>query len=99
ELGLPDLRPKSRREIVSEDVRFNDLRKKGIFANLDKRRTILENIKRNALQGEPRFSGIKNDDLRFRTWDQEVRHEVAAVVIAMRDVSGSMGEFEKFITR
>lgn len=99
ELGLPDLRPKSRREIVSEDVRFNDLRKKGIFANLDKRRTILENIKRNALAGDARFHAIQNDDLRFRTWNQEVRHEIAAVVIAMRDVSGSMGEFEKFITR
>jgi hypothetical protein len=42
---------------------------------------------------------IRKDDLRYRTWDvvTEPRHN--AVVIAMRDVSGSMGEFEKYISR
>jgi sporulation protein YhbH len=99
DLSLPFLRPKAHREVLSEDVRFTDRRKRGIFANLDKRRTLLENLRRNAKTGEVRIAGIGDDDLRFKTWEQEIRREQSAVVIAMRDVSGSMGEFEKYITR
>jgi sporulation protein YhbH len=57
-------------------------------------------VKRNALAGRPaRFGAITDDDLRFRTWQPTFKRETNAVVIAMRDVSGSMGEFEKYITR
>jgi len=42
---------------------------------------------------------VSNDDLRFKTWEPQFKRETSAVVIAMRDVSGSMGEFEKYITR
>jgi sporulation protein YhbH len=69
------------------------------MANLDKRRTVRENIKRNALAGRPRFAGVTDDDLRFRIAVPEVRRETNAVIVAMRDVSGSMGEFEKYISR
>jgi sporulation protein YhbH len=70
------------------------------MSNLDKRRTIAENIKRNALAGRgARFQDVTNDDLRFKTWQPQFKRETSAVVIAMRDVSGSMGEFEKYITR
>lgn len=97
---LPNLKPKKSQETESVDLRWKDVRKKGLFSNLDKRRMVTENIKRKALAGqEPKFGGVKDEDLRFRVWDKEIRPETAAVVIAMRDVSGSMGEFEKFITR
>jgi sporulation protein YhbH len=100
DLGLPYLKQKQQQEMEVETIRFNEIRKTGIMSNLDKRRTIMENIKRNALSGAgARFGGIKNDDLRFKTWHPEFRRETNAVVIAMRDVSGSMGEFEKYITR
>jgi len=99
DLGLPFLKPKGQQEIEADTVRFNEIRRKGIMSNLDKRRTIMENLRRNARQGLPRFDGVREDDLRFKTWEREVRHETNAVVIAMRDVSGSMGEFEKYITR
>ena len=78
---------------------FNDIRKVGPMANLDKKRTIMENIKRNAAKGHAHFGGIRNEDLRFKTWTRELRRETSAAVIAMRDVSGSMGEFEKYVTR
>src|SRR5437867_1129880 len=61
--------------------------------------TTVENLRRNARTGRAAFEGLKNDDLRFKTWERDVRYETNAVVIAMRDVSGSMGEFEKYITR
>jgi hypothetical protein len=100
DLGLPNLKQKQLQEMEVETIRFNDTRKKGIMSNLDKRRTIFENIKRNALSGQGvRFGNVNNDDLRFKTWEPEYRRETSAVVIAMRDVSGSMGEFEKYITR
>jgi uncharacterized protein len=100
DLGLPHLKQKQQQEMEVETIRFNEIRKKGIMSNLDKRRTIMENIRRNALAGGgARFGDIRNDDLRFKTWQPEYRRETNAVVIAMRDVSGSMGEFEKYITR
>ncbi|MCL4402778.1 MAG: hypothetical protein M1436_08980, partial [Acidobacteria bacterium] len=39
----------------------------------------LENIRRNALLGRPGFRDVTNDDLRFKTWTQELRHESKAV--------------------
>src|SRR5712691_6878279 len=99
DLGLPFLEPKSKQQVDSDAIRFNDVRRQGILSNLDKRRTILENVRRNALAGNPGFGGLSNDDLRFKTWERTFQQEDNAVVIAMRDVSGSMGEFEKYITR
>jgi sporulation protein YhbH len=100
DLGLPNLKQKQNEQLEVETIRFNEIQKKGIMSNLDKRRTLLENIKRNAMAGTgARFAGITNEDLRFKTWQPTFRRETNAVVIAMRDVSGSMGEFEKYITR
>ena len=99
DLCLPNLEEKRMQELESETVRFTDIRKSGPYANLDKRRTIRENIKRNAKQGQPHFGTLKNDDLRFKTWERSVRRESNAVVIAMMDVSGSMGTFEKYVSR
>jgi uncharacterized protein len=99
DLGLPFLEEKKMAEMESEAVRFTDVRKVGPLANLDKRRTIMENIKRNAAKGDPHFHDIKNDDLRFKTWEPTIKYQSNAVVLAMMDVSGSMGEFEKYIAR
>ena len=99
DLGLPNLKPKQFQEYPSEHVRFTDVRKKGAMTNLDKRRTILANMKRNARRGEAVFDRLEHDDLRFKTWTRDPKRHSAAVVIAMRDVSGSMGEFKKYICR
>src|SRR5437667_5830389 len=99
DLGLPNLQEKKHQQLESEAVRFTDIRRRGIMSNLDKRRTILENIKRNAMRGEARLARLRSEDLRFKTWEREIRHESNAVVLAMMDVSGSMGEFEKYIAR
>lgn len=99
DMELPNLEQKLAQEIESTVVRFNDIRKTGPMATMDKRRTVLENIRRNAKAGWPKFGNIANDDLRFKTWTEDIRFETNAVIIAMRDVSGSMGEFEKYISR
>jgi sporulation protein YhbH len=99
DLDLPNLQQKQSESLETETFRFNEIAKKGLMSNLDKRRTIMENIKRNALKDRPRFANVNEDDLRFKIWAPDVRKETNAVVIAMRDVSGSMGEFEKYISR
>lgn len=99
DLGLPWLDPRRKLEITSESVRFTDIRKKGIWSNIDKKRTILETLKRNALHGHASLNGITPEDLRFKTWEEERKPQCNAVILAMMDTSGSMGEFEKYLAR
>lgn len=99
QLELPNLQKKEEDHVIVEDITFNDIRKKGLMGNIDKRRTILAAIKRNALEGRPGIEPIHNDDLRFKTWNEVTRPESKAVVIAMMDTSGSMGRWEKYMAR
>ncbi|WP_459865076.1 sporulation protein YhbH [Calditerricola yamamurae] len=97
ELELPNLKQKEMENLVVEDIRWNDVRKKGLMGNIDKKRTLLTALKRSALAGKP--FRITVDDLRFKTWEEVVRPHTNAVVIAMMDTSGSMGTFEKYCAR
>jgi sporulation protein YhbH len=100
DLQLPFLEEKAKKAVQSKATEFNEIRRTGVMANLDKRRMILENIKRNAREeGRARFGNVRKEDLRFKTWEEKMKFESNAVVIAMMDVSGSMGEFKKYIAR
>lgn len=99
ELELPDLKEKETKDIFTEDIAFNDIRKKGLMGNIDKKRTILTALKRNATSGKVKIAPIKQDDLRFKTWNDITKPESSAVVLAMMDTSGSMGKFEKYMAR
>ncbi len=100
DLHLPYLEDKAKQAVQSKTTRFTEIRRSGILSNLDKRRSILENIKRQAREtGEARLGRFKKDDLRYKTWEEEIKYESNAVVIPIMDVSGSMGEFKKYIAR
>lgn len=100
DLHLPYLEDKAKHAVQSKTTRFTEIRRSGILANLDKRRSILENIKRQAREkGQSKLGPFKKEDLRYKTWEEEIRYESNAVVIACMDVSGSMGEFKKYIAR
>lgn len=99
ELELPNLQQKQKENVETSHYDFRDIRKKGIVSNIDKKRTILENIRRNAREGKPRIEGISPDDLRFKTWEEIKQPHSNAVILAMMDTSGSMGNFEKYIAR
>ncbi|CAM3747102.1 sporulation protein YhbH [Cohnella lubricantis] len=99
EMELPYLKRKEKEQIEVTDVRFTDVRRKGIMSNIDKKRTILENLRRNSRQGHPGIAGISPDDLRFKTWEEIVKPQNNAVILAMMDTSGSMGSFEKYCAR
>jgi sporulation protein YhbH len=100
DLQLPYLEEKAKQAVKSTTTKFTEIRRSGVMSNLDKRRSILENIRRNAREkGAAKLGGFKKEDLRFKTWEEDVKYESNAVVIAMMDVSGSMGEFKKYIAR
>src|SRR5205085_3663090 len=48
DLHLPYLEEKSKQAVKSKTTKFTEIRRTGIMSNLDKRRTMLENIRRNA---------------------------------------------------
>ncbi|MGN8770677.1 sporulation protein YhbH [Paenibacillus barengoltzii] len=99
EMELPYIEEKDKADLETESIRFNDIRKKGLMSNIDKKRTILENLRRNATAGTPGIHGITPDDLRYKTWEDVVVPHSNAVILAMMDTSGSMGTFEKYCAR
>lgn len=100
ELGFPNLPPKSGKFAQPTGVVFDGHGRRGVMANLDSRRTVFENIKRNALSGRGgQVADIRSEDMRFKTSSPALQKDSNAVVIAMRDVSGSMGEFQKYMAR
>ncbi len=99
DLGLPNLEQKKKPELSSESIEFRDIRKYGISSNIDRKRTIFEALKRNALKGKPGLHDITKEDLRFKTWEKTYKQESNAVVLAMIDTSGSMGTYEKYVSR
>ena len=99
DLGLPNLEEKKLAEMETEAVRFTDVRKDGPLANLDKRRTIMENIKRNAAKGDAALR--RRHERRSALQDLGADDRVPVERRRDRDDGrlGSMGEFEKYIAR
>ncbi|MFO1442649.1 sporulation protein YhbH [Bacillus sp. Bva_UNVM-123] len=99
QLELPNLKKKEHDEQVIENIEFNDIRKTGLMGNIDKKRTMMTAFKRNAMTGKPSFHPIYPEDLKFKTWNEVVKPDSKAVVLAMMDTSGSMGIWEKYMAR
>ncbi len=99
QLELPNLQRKEHAEQIVEDIEFNDIRKTGLMGNIDKKKTMMSAFKRNALTGKPSFHPIYQEDLKFKTWNEIIKPDSKAVVLAMMDTSGSMGIWEKYMAR
>nr|WP_279664434.1 sporulation protein YhbH [Ectobacillus ponti] len=99
QLELPNLQRKQTDENRVEHIEFNDVRKTGLMGNIDKKKTMMSAYKRNAMSGTPSFYPIRQEDLKFRTWNEVLKPESKAVVLAMMDTSGSMGIWEKYMAR
>jgi uncharacterized sporulation protein YeaH/YhbH (DUF444 family) len=86
-------------ELETEDIVFHDIADKGLPQNYDKKATIFNNIKRNAMKGKARIGGFINEDIKYRVWEHRIeRHSNASVILAM-DRSGSMTTEKKYIVR
>lgn len=100
DIGLPWLKDKERKEVITTHIEYTDLRKKGPLSNWAKRQTVMENIKRNAIEGgEAKFKGLKEDDMRFRTWNERIERNSNAVVYLMMDRSGSMDDHKRYLCK
>ena len=100
DLGLPWLEQKEQQvELETEETVFHDISKKGLPPNVDRRRTILRNLRRNIANNQPGVGGFIPEDLRFRVWENVLeKHSNASVILAM-DRSGSMTLEKKFIVK
>lgn len=100
DLGLPWLEAKdSAVEVETENVKFTDIAEVGPLSNVDKRRTIMENMKRNAKSGKAVIRSIRPEDLRYKIWDVEKEYHSNAAVYFLMDRSGSMDEDKKYIAK
>lgn len=100
DLNLPFLEQKQQQvEIETEETVFQDIAERGLPANVDRRRTILENMKRNAAKGKMRIGGIAPCDLRYKVWENVVEKHSNAAVFLLMDRSGSMTEGRKYIVK
>ena len=90
ELNLPWMEPKSTAEIEVDNEELVSREKKGIWPNVDMRRTVIQNLKRNASKGAPYVGDFKKDDLIYKNWEEQKEYESQAVVYLMMDISGSM---------
>jgi sporulation protein YhbH len=99
DLHLPNMKDKGIKQVPSDNMVFNTITRRGITGNLDRKRTILEAYRRNARQGNLNKLQIREEDKRYKNYEIVTEPQRNAVVFAMRDVSGSMGEFEAYICR
>lgn len=106
DLGLPNLDPKRRDEMVADEARWDDVRRHGMAPNIDRRRTLKEALLRRAMErsagdAAAHVAGVRLTprDLRYRTWNEAPKPRTSAVVLAMMDTSGSMGHFQKYMAR
>lgn len=91
ELELPWMDPKNTSEIEIETDEINSRDRTGIMPNLDIKRTIFENLKRNAARGEAKIGDFHKGDFRYRTYETEREYHSNAAIYLMLDRSGSMG--------
>lgn len=97
ELELPNLDETRKKEMKDDDTSFTSRSDQGVIPNLDKRKTIKENLKRRIARGED--VDINRDDLRYRTYKDDEKPTTNAVVYLIRDASGSMRKKKKLYAR
>ncbi len=100
EMKLPNLEAKAGRA-KEDDWTREGWDRRGARSRLDRRRSMKESIKRRGVQAasgaeSPAFT---DEDLRYRQLAKREQPAMQAVVILLLDVSGSMGERERQISK
>ena len=100
EMQLPNLEAKSGKS-RDDDWTREGWDRRGARSRLDRRRSLKESIKRRGVQttagqDSPSFT---DDDLRYRQLAKREQPATQAVVMLLLDVSGSMGERERQISK
>ncbi len=100
EMQLPNLEAKAGKS-RDDDWTREGWDRRGARSRLDRRRSLKESIKRRGVQAtigqeSPAFT---DDDLRYRQLAKREQPAMQAVVMLLLDVSGSMGERERQISK
>jgi sporulation protein YhbH len=103
ELSLPKIEPRGQKTLKSHTDKYTAIANVGPNSLRHFKRTFRESLKRQISSGtynadRPIVVPIRQD-MRFRSWKSDIRHENSAVIIYMMDVSGSMGDEQKEIVR
>ena len=100
EMQLPNLEAKAGRA-KEDDWTREGWDRRGARSRLDRRRSMKESIKRRGVQsaGGAESPTFTDDDLRYRQLAKREQPAMQAVVILLLDVSGSMGERERQISK
>ncbi len=99
ELNLPWMDPTNTSQIEIETEDISSIEKTGIMPNLDIKKSLFENIKRNAAKGNPKVGPFKKDDLRYKSWETETEYVSNATAYLMIDRSGSMDQEKTYIAK
>lgn len=101
DLDLPWLEKKENMvEIETENIKFTDISEVGPLSNVDKKKTVYENMKRNAKLGiGPIINKIRPEDMRYKVWETEIEYHSNAAVYFLMDRSGSMDDDKKYIAK
>jgi uncharacterized protein len=99
ELDLPWMEPKGATQIATELEEFDSIQRKGIMPNLDLKRTMIQNLVRNAAKGEAKVGEFHKEDFRYKEWETVKEYHSNAAVYMMMDRSGSMGEEKTHIAK
>ena len=105
DLELPELQRKALKKIETNDAKKrHGIRKQGIRARLDKRKTARNRIKRKLAvdneEDEKRESfPFHQDDMRYHRVMPDTKFQSNAVVFCIMDTSGSMGTVKKYLAR
>lgn len=98
---LPNIQPKGEKMIVSEEKKYTDIRKIGPLSLLHRKRTFKEALKRQMASGQYSLENLKiipiKDDERYKAQQNIEKPQNNAVLIYMRDVSGSVSFEEREI--
>lgn len=103
ELQLPNIRPKGKKNIISEKDRYSGIRKTGPDSLRHFKRTYRQALRRQIAAGDydnanPVVIPVR-EDMRYRSWKETLLPESNAVIMYMMDVSGSMGTEQKELVR
>jgi sporulation protein YhbH len=103
ELELPRIEPKGKKKFEAYDRKYTGIRPVGPNSLRNFKRTFQQALKRQVIAGtyDPKNPIIVpiREDMRYRSFREDVRPHHNAVIIYMMDVSGSMGDEQKEIVR
>ena len=108
DLELPDLEKKTLKNIVGEKFKRHGYRSQGIRPRLDKKKTVINKIKRrkateriknSATEEEEERFPFHENDLKYRHIKVTKKESSNAVIFFLMDVSGSMTQEKKFLAR